>query len=157
MKILFLDFDGVLNSKLFYDRRPSKAVELDREAVEMLNELTRPGGPVEAKVVVSSTWRIGKTREELQAILDEYGFKGEVIGKTKNYKSSENPHNVRGVEIKGWISENRGIVSSYCILDDDSDMLMWQAQHFVQTDHWTGITPTNVYKARRILNKTDAY
>lgn len=72
----------------------------------------------------------------------------------------------RGVEIKQWIdthihSENGknwnykeiGSDFNYVILDDDSDMLLEQAEHFVKTDTLLGLSEDDVERAIKILNQ----
>ena len=175
MKIIFLDIDGVLNHHTFFkkrynEKRHEKTIKkengkltkkskvdfygemIDPESVEILNELIEE---TKAKIVISSTWRIGKDIETLQMILDKHGFIGEIIDKTPRgcgcYK--------RGNEIYEWIRANDKMLGaasyefkSYIILDDDSDMLLWQRENFINIDQHVGITPTNVYKSKRILN-----
>ncbi len=158
-KIIFLDIDGVLNSQLFYTsgrhstRRAEFRNDIDPESVKLLNELIKETG---AKVVVTSTWRQGRSIEELQSILEHNEFVGEVIGKTDNLRSE---HCLRGNEILKWIKDNENIVGCsysdyrhYIILDDDSDMLYWQRNNLFLTDGYCGLTPNLVYKASRFLN-----
>ena len=167
MKIIFLDIDGVLNHHQYFKERfetrkqdkldgnLTKKSEIDREAeeidpksVENLNELIENTG---AKVVISSTWRLSKGIEELQAILEKRGFVGEIIGKTPIGCGCCQ----RGNEIHKWLADNRDIVgedgNDYVILDDDSDMLYWQRNNFVNVDQYVGLTPKQVYKATRFL------
>ena len=72
----------------------------------------------------------------------------------------------RGVEIKQWIdthihSENGknwnykeiGVDFNYVILDDDSDMLLEQAEHLVKTDTLLGLSEDDVERAIKILNQ----
>lgn len=55
----------------------------------------------------------------------------------------------------GWFVKMRANVVNvdyhYVIFDDDSDMLLEQAPHFVQTDPEVGLTHDNVFDAQRIL------
>ncbi len=161
-KIIFLDFDGVLNSQLFYTSGRADAIgpvrtNIDPEAVKYLNTLILKTG---AKVVVTSTWRHGRHYNELQQILNDHGFVGEVIGKTKDLAVGENGDCIlRGNEILAWIKEHKDIVGCpydeyrhYVILDDDSDMLYWQRNNLFLTDGFCGLTPNVVYKAARFLN-----
>lgn len=158
-KIIFLDFDGVLNSQLWYVRtKGSREIDdLDKEAIGFLNNLIEDTG---AKVVVSSTWRLGRTVEELQEILNRNGFKGEVIGKTISMNNGEDGDCIlRGNEILQWIKSHPAEVGvgywdykNYVIFDDDSDMLYWQRNNFIQTDPYVGLTPNDVFKAKKILN-----
>lgn len=158
-KLIFLDIDGVLNSQLWYVRTKGSRErdDLDREAIGFLNNLIKK---TDAKVVVTSTWRLGRTVEELQEILTRNGFVGEVIDKTKDIRYGEDGDCVlRGNEILQWMKSHPEILGCYypdykhyVIFDDDSDMLYWQRNNFIQTDPYVGLTPTNTYKAEKILN-----
>lgn len=61
----------------------------------------------------------------------------------------------RGNEIHKWLGDNSDIIgeesNNYIILDDDSDMLYWQRNNFVNVDQYVGLTPKQVYKATRFL------
>ena len=160
MKLIFLDIDGVLNNEVHYSKEaheqrfkePGEVHDIDRHNVELLNELVANTG---ARIVISSTWRYGRTTAELQKILEDFGFKGEIIGVTPSLRF---PGALRGNEIYRWLEENTAVYGSpssdfreYIILDDDSDMLLWQANNFICVDSYTGLTPRNIYKAQRIL------
>jgi hypothetical protein len=61
---------------------------------------------------------------------------------------------VRGNEIYLWLTENKKYKHNrYIILDDDSDMLLWQQEHFFKTDGYVGLTPGVCYRAKRFLEK----
>lgn len=164
MKIIFLDIDGVLNSQLYHERTydPNlekdisrfdyKCRDIDDKAVSFLNDLIKDTG---AKVVVSSSWRRSETIESLTKILQARGFTGEIVGFTPRLGKNT----VRGNEIHKWIEDNDKLLGvyyyqfkEYVILDDDSDMLLWQKDNFIKTDGYVGLTPTNVHKATYILN-----
>ena len=158
LKIIFLDIDGVLNNvpfhKNFKGTFTKSTDEIDTQSVLWLNDLIKE---TDAKVVVTSTWRLGKTVEELQKILEDKGFVGEVIGKTD---SLNNGYVFRGNEILKWMKDNEQLVGyyayyeSYVIFDDDSDMLYWQKDNFIKIDPWFGLSPNHCYKAKKILNKS---
>src|SRR5438552_12309127 len=74
-RVIFLDIDGVLAPIRRWDRYG----DLDPACIQVLNEIVARGG---ADVVVSSTWRHGKTIAELQEILEAQGFTGCVLDKT---------------------------------------------------------------------------
>lgn len=149
--LIFLDIDGVLNSDIWYESIKGKVKfekehsHFDPKAVNMLNDLCKK---TNSKVVISSTWRIGKTIEELQQLLNEVGGNFEIIGKTGRCCSG-----IRGVEIRNWLNDNSELpISNYVILDDDSDMLLWQQKHFFQCDRYVGLTKTVCYKVDIFLN-----
>jgi histidinol phosphatase-like enzyme len=158
-KLIFLDFDGVLNSQLWYVRTKGSREQddLDTEAIGFLNTLIKKTG---AKVVVSSTWRIGRTVDELQEILNRNGFTGEVLDKTKDLRIGEDGDCIlRGNEILQWIKSHPEHVNvgywdykNYVIFDDDTDMLYWQRNNFIKTNPYVGLTPSDIYNAEKILN-----
>lgn len=157
-RIIFLDIDGVLNCELFYKHRTVKSSsiieypdnQICKERVSWLNELCESTG---AKVVLSSTWRhsgLNYCREVLQ----RNGATFEIIDITPDLRGD---CSVRGNEIYKWIQDNEKIVGKYwdykdyVIIDDDSDMLLWQREHFFQTDSYSGLTPNICYRIRRFF------
>lgn len=56
-----------------------------------------------------------------------------------------------GVEIAEYLTEHSDI-TNYVILDDDSDMLLEQKDHFIRTDPYLGINEDDVEQAIKILN-----
>lgn len=163
IKIIFLDIDGVLNSHKWYHERLSRQTDLDEfdpNCVSLINKLTDVTG---AKIVLSSSWRRGKSLNELKQLFKDVGITGELIGKTPILSflcDIENYHYSvpRGNEIKAWIEINRYALNSkdfklqYVIIDDESDMLYWQRNKFVQTNHDIGFTESDYNKCLKILN-----
>jgi hypothetical protein len=135
--VVFVDFDGVLAPILRWDRYG----DLNPACIEVLNEIVARGG---ADVVVSSTWRYGKTVVELQAILDAEGFKGRVLDKTPIGEAGAE----RGEEIAAWLA--RHPVDGYVILDDHSDMGVLRT-HLVLTHPAQGLQPADAPRAIAIL------
>lgn len=165
MKVIFLDFDGVLNSGPYFDARGGidgiwEAKEeheaLDPAAVRRLNRLIERTG---AKVVVSSSWRHGRTVEQLQALLTARGFIGEVIDKTITSVPNTDPLSKRvcgsrGDEILHWVTLNSRAYGGieFVVLDDDSDMdAVWRC--FVQTTFAQGLTDDHVDRAIELLQR----
>jgi hypothetical protein len=104
-RVIFLDIDGVLAPIRQWDRYG----DLDPACVQVLNEIAARGG---ADVVVSSTWRHGKTVAELQEILEGAGFTGRVVDKTPIGVNGAD----RGEEIATWLAEHA--VGGYVVIDD---------------------------------------
>lgn len=179
MKIIFLDFDGVLNSHNWCKVRSTiidshsifaqyPFYEIDPTAIINLNRIISETG---AKVVISSTWRLGRTPEQLMDILKPCGFVGEIIDCTPHmrFHKAYDDSVPRGCEIKGWLSAKgfnripwskqqqlevieKAQVKNYVILDDDIDMLYCQKEHFVNTSEFTGLTEECANKCIKILN-----
>ena len=135
--MIFLDFDGVVAPITRWDRYG----DLDPACVRVLNEIVAGGG---ADVVVSSTWRYGKTVAELQALLDAQGFKGRVIDKTPTGP----PGASRGDEIAAWLAEHE--VAGFVIIDDHVGMGDLH-DHLVLTQPSQGLQPTDTTRALALL------
>lgn len=113
---IFLDIDGVLRThksdlewsqilgvpipESVYDRR------FDRKIVSYINEVA---GYTRAKIVVTSTWRVKYSLEELRQIFRDNGISAEIVGKTDIGLN-------RGEEIEQYISDNE--IESYVVIDD---------------------------------------
>lgn len=166
MKIIFLDVDGVLNNELFYttvNHPKAETMEefnlqqFDPRCVKLLNDIT---DKTSANIVVSSSWR---TDPDIIDILQKAGITGNIIGTTpKLYFTSniEYKYSVpRGCEIKAWLELNKEKLGDkmskvqYVILDDDSDMLYWQREHFFLVDGYAGLTKNIAYRVINYLNK----
>lgn len=118
MKVIFLDFDGVLNSEASFRmevRRKNSNVSDSLSAVACSNLQYILEQDADIKIVISSTWRKLHTLVELGNILNSYGVTGKIIGKTP---SIVNGH--RGHEIKLWLADNPN-VTKFVVIDDDSD------------------------------------
>jgi hypothetical protein len=150
MKVLFLDFDGVLNSHKFLRAASGGMDRLDPAAVKRLNTIVARSG---AKVVISSTWRIKRSLAELRATLAALGFEGEVIDKTPELPSAGygDPFLARCEEIQAWISGRSEPLESFAILDDA--YLEAVVQFLVQTELETGLSDEHVAAALEILGE----
>lgn len=115
----------------------------DEKAVARLQRLVEA---TDAKIVISSTWRLLHSLSDIRGLLDKHGFKGNVIDKTPRI-----PDGVRGGEIQSWLEGKN--VDSFVILDDDDDMepLM---DKLVQTDFESGLQDEHVERAVEMLNGT---
>jgi hypothetical protein len=138
-RVVFLDFDGVVAPIRRWDRYE----DLDPECIQVLNEIVERGG---ADVVVSSTWRYGRTVAELQRMLDGQGFRGRVLDKTP----AGAPGADRGEEIAAWLAGHD--VASYVILDDHVDMGALRSR-LVQTHPAHGLQPADARRAIALLEQ----
>ena len=136
-RVVFVDFDGVLAPIRRWDRYG----DLEPACIEVLNEIV---ASARADVVVSSTWRHGKTVAELQAVLEAAGFTGRVVDKTPTVA----PGARRGEEIAAWLAEHA--VGGYVIIDDHTDMGELRPE-LVLTHPGHGLQPADAPRAIEIL------
>ena len=162
-KVIFLDIDGVLNTKWWYaqmNRNTPKdkyGYAFDPNAVSNLKYILDQTG---ADIVISSSWK-SFGFSELEEMWEERGLPGKLIGITPNSVSDEMLLNadldnmelfsIRGMEIKEWLSKNGKRISHYAIIDDMDNMLPEQQSHFVKTDPEIGITKENANQVIAIL------
>lgn len=156
IKVLFLDFDGVLNSRAYRSERPPldqkfgwgtpehEDWSLDKTAIRRLNRIAELPDVV---IVVSSMWRIHRARADLRGLLMRNGFTGRLIDKTPVLNKP------RGVEIREWLRQTVRKVASFVILDDDDDFCEFGADRLVLTSGDYGLRDEDVDKAITILDK----
>jgi len=151
VRVVFLDFDGVLNSRAFLVRPEGSGDRLDPAAVSRLDQLAKRSG---AKVVVTSTWRLKYSLSELSLMLREHGFEGEIIGATPalHLPGACDIEFVREQEIRSWLDEHPS-VTDYVVLDD----LFLEALAHVQvkTEFEEGLTEEHVEIALSVLGVDD--
>lgn len=147
-RVIFLDFDGVLNSWRYVreEQEAGRRVQLhnpdhvlDRAAVRVLNRIVRRSG---ARVVISSTWRFLHPLPKLRAMLRAAGFRGAVIDSTP-VRHVERCH-----EIREWLDAHPE-VTTYVAIDDDVDAHI--EGHFVRTHFDAGLTAAHVPAALAAL------
>ena len=163
-KVLFLDIDGVLNTKYWYTQmdkitpKDKYGYAFDPNAVANLKKILDETG---ADIVISSSWKC-MGLSQLEEMWENRGLPGKIIGITPNSVSDEMLLNadidnmelfhIRGTEIREWLRKNSKRVSHYAILDDMDNMLPEQQDHFVWIDPDIGITDRNAVQAIMILN-----
>lgn len=117
MKIIMLDFDGVLNSEGSFRmevRRKNKNVSNTLSPVACSNLQYILETDSDVKIIISSTWRKLHTMTELKNILNSYGVESaRIIGKTPSLFSGD-----RGQEINSCLEEFPNI-TKFVVLDDD--------------------------------------
>ena len=144
MNIMFLDFDGVVNTPMwdsssqeFCMNMPYHGFVNNREAVRWIEAFCRV---YNFQIVVSSDWRLNSSWREC---LIFGGMSSDLIlDRTIHYSASSELYG-RGHEIQTWINEHPAI-ENFIILDDDiSELLPHQLKHTIHTDSETGFTEWN--------------
>lgn len=150
MKIVFLDFDGVLNT-LTDIAFGQVSAPFNSDAIARLNDILDQS---KAKVVISSSWRVHHSLGELRTLLEEIGFRGEIIGCTPvhSYKGAQGLPDIgliRCQEIQAWINAHPEPLTSFVVLDDlELEML---AAYQVKTDMESGLCDEHIGQALAIL------
>ncbi len=146
MKVVFLDFDGVLNSHDFCERVPGQCIiGIDPLAVAQVQRIVDATG---AAIVISSTWRLLHKLIRLKDTLFDAGLRAKILGTTPNIGRE------RGHEIQAWIDATPRDVDAFVILDDDSDMVHLMPR-LVQTTFHHGLTSVEADCAIAMLNEKE--
>lgn len=155
MKILFLDFDGVITTL-------KTQWKIDMNKVKIINEIC---DKTDTKIVVTSSWRLGygSAVSAFHESLKQYFTKNQYLDHFKDIFDkfinnivgmTDSVGTCRGNEIKFYINEHPE-VENYVIVDDDSDMFDYQLFNFIQTDTYEGITERDAKLCIDILNNVE--
>lgn len=142
---IFLDLDGVVAWCLY---GVPAAGRLRRECVEQLERIVQATG---AKVVVSSTWRLGSIFSPawLGEQLRPFGFTGQIIGATPSL-----PNEHRGAEIQAWIdAQPVATRPRKLVVLEDAEELGALESSCVRTNYDKGLTATDASRAIRMLGR----
>jgi hypothetical protein len=168
MKVIFLDFDGVLNPTHYMMclgkmwRESNGLIKSQDEFghlffqqnIDALNHILEN---TNAKIVVSSTWRMSGKK-----VIEDMFFErnmnlaySEFFDITPDHAQPQ-PSGLwladeRGAEIQAWLDAHPE-VTNYVIIDDQSDMLPSQMNNFVKVNQWHGLTMQDANNAIKILN-----
>lgn len=168
VKILFLDFDGVLNidqdwtmDQDYHKNRDEYGDPFSPDPVKQLARIIEKTG---AKIVISSTWRYSGA-DELNRMWEHRGLPSVITGITPHIGNS-----IRGKEVEKYLHDagffphlmystswyerqkQQGFIKTYCIIDDDSDFMIYQQPHFVHCGSYLGLTESLADRAIKILN-----
>lgn len=159
MKVLFLDFDGVLNARPQWPpyasipRKADRATYLAWCADTMLDpamcaRVERVCCETGARVVVSSSWRFEHTLPELRWMLTRVGFDASlVVGKIGREGEGRRS---RGEAIRQWLSY-RPEVTRHAVVDDRAIEQGITGDCVVRTNADVGITDHDAERAIAIL------
>ena len=150
MKVIFLDFDGVICTRRQALASGERGVisGLDPVALGFLNRICRD---YKIQIVISSTWRMcgKKTRRSFYELFACAGYVDLGRAIHKDWRTPNLPDATRGHEIEIWLSDNE--CDDYVILDDDSDMLDYQKPRMVTTDSHNGMLFEHYEKTMELL------
>lgn len=155
MKVLFLDIDGVLNSR-GYDRKRdwTKQDDIDETRLPLLKEIVDSTG---AKIVLSSTWRQHWDKTDAKCDEDGAYINGlfaahglRIYDKTPYLGISAS----RREEVREWLDEHGEAVERFVIIDDYRfDWAELQDRLVLTNPHFgAGLEKEHVEKAIALLN-----
>lgn len=151
--IIFLDFDGVLNTEQYQARlsmagKPKKGVWgplFDPRSVGNLRKIIESTG---AEIVISSSWRYIHRLGSLRMMWEVRELPGEILDILPCGAS----YISRGEEIECWLNQHGQ--SKYVIIDDLNDFYPTQLNQYVETSPILGITEADATRAIEILNSS---
>lgn len=147
MNLLFLDFDGVINSWLYFESEQyqynkqnytkSEKVNFfpsyvfDKRLISNINQLIQQ---FNFNIVLSTSYRFWLTNQECQQYCDYIWLQGNVIGKTKTFWSWY----IRWKEINDYLSniKDQQSINIVLIIDDENDMTDYQKQYYFYQTLW---------------------
>lgn len=139
--MIFLDFDGVIvcrRERIYSPYQPAVAA-----LISLLKALKG------YEIVVSSSWREGRTVKDLRKILKDFGINFPVSGKTaiNNLPREE--------QIKEFLKINR--VEDYVVIDDEKEAFEGLDEQKIiyvnnSTEEEDGITPEQVESFLKTIN-----
>ena len=151
MKIIFLDFDGVLNSAKYLRGREEYGVVIDPARMVLLKQIADATG---AKIVLSTSWREHWSKNQTECngtgvlinnIFSNFGL--QILDKTPMLRTA------REAEIKSWLDDHPE-VENFVVLDDRLMCAPFLEGHFVKTSYYFhGLDETDTQKAIDILNR----
>lgn len=152
-KIIFLDFDGVLNTEYYQGLLQFQGKQwqdehgafFDPRAVRQLKRVIDTTG---ADIVVESSWKyLGlEAMQELWRVRD---LPGRVIDITPSLTGNAS----KGEEIAAWLSEYATPDTRYVIIDDEYVVLDTQIPYFILTNPYEGLTEEQANRAISILHR----
>lgn len=156
MKVIFLDIDGVLNSKAYDQKRNiNEQSNIDETRLPLIKKIV---DATNAHIVLSSTWREHWDKEQENRDLDgqyihrlfsKYGLdiydKTPILGHRAKRKD----------EIKQWLKNSSVPVESFVIIDDYRFGWEEYSEQFVKTEpiFGLGIEKEHVQQAIAILKR----
>lgn len=167
-KIIFLDFDGVLNTEHYQNLlqlqgkpwQDEYGAFFDPNAVKQVKRIIDATG---ADIVVESSWKyLGL--DAIRKLWKVRNLPGRIIDITHssvsdNYLLRTNLNDLytskpycKGIEIASWLSEHREYIR-YVIIDDEYVILDSQLPHFILINPYEGITEEQANMSISILNE----
>lgn len=156
--VIFLDIDGVLcttRACIAVGNTGGCFSYLDPIACLLVKRLCDEHN---ARIVISSSWRLSYDMYAMQAILnaacaglgDKMYCEAEIDWKTSSFNNTTADKHGRGREIYSWLQKHDDYVNNFCIIDDDCDMEPLMSA-LVRCNTYDGICFDQYIAAEKIL------
>lgn len=169
MNILFLDFDGVVNTYDICDYNEREIVILDGARtgdfyrVDLASNVNELCQLFDLHIVVSSSWRLHYDIEKLQLIINHIGINATVVGVTTDehldldyYERLQwDPNSIsrdRGMQITEWLNETELTIDNYVVLDDNKYAEWGHEDKFIYCDRDIGFNNSAFERGLTICN-----
>ncbi len=135
MRYIFTDFDGVLN--------PHWRKKWSKSAISVYNKICKD---FDLKPVITSTWRLNHTIDELQKIFTEQGIEPTIFDYTPHLDQQD-----RGLEISEWLKNNK--CEFYIVVDDVVSNIEPYVNNVFKTMSYEGVTEETYEEIKLLINK----
>lgn len=167
MRVIFLDFDGVINNcgryddYVFYpimDKRGNyHNLPISASNILYLKELFEYCFKNNITFVLSTSWRELLSYKEVdKALKNFFGFSylsdNLFVGEIPSIYNFEDAQ--RGQEIDLYLRES-GVVTDYLIIDDNFDFLEKQKNHVILTDPERGFSEKDLKRIKKYFYRTN--
>lgn len=133
MRIIFTDIDGVLN--------PHWSTKWAKKSIKLYNDICKE---YDLKPVITSTWRIAHTKEQLQEIFKSQGIEIDIYDYTPILGGA------RGLDIQEWLNNNE--CDEYVVIDDKtSDIEPYIKKNVIKCRSWVGFSIGEYNDIKKIL------
>ena len=150
MKVIFLDFDGVLNCERYVKQSEQFGVIIDPEKLKLVKKIVDATG---AKIVLSTSWR--EHWDIDTARCDKIGLQINEIFASADIEIFDKIPEInlrRAFQIDCWLSEHPD-VTDFVVIDDEFIGADFMNDRFVKTSNYIdGLEEKDVIKAIEILN-----
>ncbi len=162
MKIIFLDVDGVLNSKSWNDSHQQEirdGILIDETKIKLLSKLINK---TNASIVLHSGWRFWLDSEFQPSRKESEIFLGMLLDenisifditpdhRTEEIMKTNKLSLVKAGEILEWVSKHENI-EQWVVLEDLDLNNKEVENHQIRTDSQKGLTLENITEAEKIL------
>lgn len=132
MRVIFTDIDGVLN--------PHWKSKWGKSAISYYNRICKE---FDLKPVITSTWRLNHSLQELQDIFTKQGIEVDIYDYTPHIDQAD-----RGIEIKKWLDDN--ICDFFVVIDDVTNNIEPHVNNVIKCRSWLGITSDEYLQIKKL-------